>query len=59
VHTPEGVTAGLERINQEPSVLGGARTVQGFGPWEHTALKGPDYLFLREMRGSETVRYEG
>jgi ABC-type branched-subunit amino acid transport system substrate-binding protein len=59
VHTPEGVTSGLERINQEPAVLGGARTVQGFGPWERTALKGPDYLFLREMRGVESLRYDG
>ena len=57
VHTPEGVKVGLERIHQVPSALGGAGTVQGFGPWEHTALKGPDYLVLREMRGTESVKY--
>ncbi len=57
VHTPQGVTEGLERIHQVPSALGGARTVQGFGPWERTALKGPDYLVLRQMQGTETVRY--
>jgi ABC-type branched-subunit amino acid transport system substrate-binding protein len=59
VHTPEGVTEGLERINQVESVLGGAGTVMGFGPWERTALKGPNYLVLRQMRGEETVRYTG
>ena len=57
VFTPEGVMEGLERIHQIPAALGGAGTVQGFGPWERTALKGPDYLVLREMRGSETVKY--
>ncbi len=59
VHTPEGVTEGLERIHQVPAVLGGAGTVQGFGPWERTALKGADYLVLREMRGTESVKYAG
>jgi branched-chain amino acid transport system substrate-binding protein len=57
VHTPEGVTEGLERIHQVPAALGGAGTVQGFGPWERTALKGPDYLVLREMRGTQSVKY--
>src|SRR5579859_49503 len=59
VHTPEGVKEGLDRIHQVPSALGGAGTVQGFGPWERTALKGPDYLVLREMSGVETVKYRG
>jgi ABC-type branched-subunit amino acid transport system substrate-binding protein len=57
VHTPEGVTEGLERIHQIPAALGGAGTVMGFGPWERTALKGPDYLVLREMRGLDSVKY--
>jgi ABC-type branched-subunit amino acid transport system substrate-binding protein len=57
VHTAEGVTEGLERIHQVPAALGGAGTVQGFGPWERTALKGPDYLVLREMSGIESVKY--
>jgi ABC-type branched-subunit amino acid transport system substrate-binding protein len=57
VHTPEGVMEGLERIHQVPSVLGGSGTVMGFGPWERTALKGPDYLILRQMSGEATVRY--
>jgi branched-chain amino acid transport system substrate-binding protein len=57
VHTAQGVTEGLERIHQVPSALGGARTVQGFGPWERTALKGPDYLVLRQMNGTETLKY--
>jgi ABC-type branched-subunit amino acid transport system substrate-binding protein len=57
VLTPEGVTEGLERIHQEPAALGGAGTVMGFGPWERTALKGPDYLVLRRMDGQDTVRY--
>ena len=57
VHTPEGVMEGLERIHQVPSALGGAGTVLGFGPWERTALKGANYLLLRQMTGSDTVRY--
>jgi len=57
VHTPEGVLEGLERINQVGAALGGAGTVMGFGPWERTALKGPDYLVLRQMKGQTTVRY--
>lgn len=57
VHTPEGVTEGLERIQQVPAALGGKGTVLGFGPWERTALKGPDYLVLRQMSGTETVKY--
>jgi hypothetical protein len=57
VHTPEGVMEGLERIHQVPAALGGAGTVQGFGPWERTALKGSAYLVLRQMSGVETVKY--
>ncbi|MGX7680056.1 ABC transporter substrate-binding protein [Jatrophihabitans sp. DSM 45814] len=57
VHTTEGVVEGLERIHQEPAALGGRGTVQGFGPWERTALKGQDYLVLREMTGQTTTRY--
>jgi len=57
VQTPEGMTAGLERISQIPAVLGGPGTVMGFGPWEHTALKGPDYLVLRRMEGATTARW--
>jgi branched-chain amino acid transport system substrate-binding protein len=57
VHTPDGVREGLERINQVPAALGGARTVMGFGPWERTALKGPDYLVLREMSGVDSLKY--
>lgn len=57
VHTPEGVTEGLEHIHQEPAALGGAGTVMGFGPWERTALKGPDYLVIRQMSGTESVKY--
>jgi ABC-type branched-subunit amino acid transport system substrate-binding protein len=57
VHTPEGVMEGLEHIQQVKAVLGGAGTVMGFGPWEHTALKGPDYLILRQMSGEDTLRY--
>jgi ABC-type branched-subunit amino acid transport system substrate-binding protein len=59
VQTPEGVMQGLERIHQVPAALGGEGTVQGFGPWERTALKGRDYLVLREMRGVESVKYTG
>ncbi len=57
VHTPEGVMEGLERIHQVESVLGAAGTIMGFGPWERTALKGPEYLVLRRLDGEETVRY--
>jgi ABC-type branched-subunit amino acid transport system substrate-binding protein len=59
VHTPEGVKEGLDRIHQVPAALGGEGTVLGFGPWERTALKGPDYLVLREMSGVDTVKYRG
>jgi len=59
VHTPEGVKEGLDRIHQVPSALGGAGTVQGFGPWERTALKGPNYLVLRHMSGIDSVKYTG
>jgi branched-chain amino acid transport system substrate-binding protein len=57
VHTPEGVKEGLERIHQVGAALGGAGTVMGFGPWERTALKGADYLILRQMSGEDTLRY--
>ncbi len=57
VHTPHGVMEGLERISQVPMALGGRGTVGGFGPWERTALKGPDFLVLRQMSGVETVKY--
>lgn len=57
VHTPEGVMEGLERIHQIDAVLGASGTVMGFGPWERTALKGPEYLVLRHMDGEETRRY--
>ncbi|MGE9809462.1 ABC transporter substrate-binding protein [Janibacter sp. G1551] len=59
VHTPDGVREGLEQIHQEPAVLGGPGTVQGFGPWERSALKGAHYLVLRQMAGKDTVRYVG
>jgi len=48
---------GLERIHHVPAALGAQGTVQGFGPHERTALKGPDYLVLRQMQGQATVRY--
>jgi len=57
VHTREGVNEGLERVRQLPATLGGAGTVMGFGPWERTALKGPDYLVMRVMGEDSTRRY--
>jgi branched-chain amino acid transport system substrate-binding protein len=59
VLTSEGVMEGLELIQQVPAALGGAGTVMGFGPWERTALKGEHYLVLREMLGTESVKYTG
>jgi hypothetical protein len=59
VHTREGVNTGLERARQMPAALGGAGTVMGFGPWERTALKGPDYLLMRVMGDDHTERYPG
>ena len=58
VHTPAGVKEGLERVHQLPATCGGAGTVQGFGPWERTALKGPDLLILREMGTFASSRSE-
>ena len=57
VHTPEGVKEGLERIHLVPSALGASGTVMGFGPFERTALKGKDYLLLRQMQGDVTIRH--
>jgi len=57
VHTPHGVMEGLQRISQVPSTIGGAGTVMGFSVWERTALKGPNYLLLRQMSGTESIRY--
>ncbi|MDD2858272.1 MAG: ABC transporter substrate-binding protein, partial [Candidatus Nanopelagicales bacterium] len=57
VYTPEGMKEGLERIHHIPAALGAQGTVMGFGPHERTALKGPDYLVLRQMQGQVTVRY--
>jgi branched-chain amino acid transport system substrate-binding protein len=59
VHTREGVKEGLERVHQLPAACGGAGTVMGFGPWERTALKGPDFLVFREMGVTSTERYAG
>ncbi|MGD9798697.1 MAG: ABC transporter substrate-binding protein [Acidimicrobiia bacterium] len=59
VHTPEGVKEGLERVHQLPAATGGPGTVQGFGPWERTALKGADFLVLRVMGAEATTRYAG
>lgn len=59
VYTTEGFKAGLEKIHHVPSVLGAKGTVMGFGPHERTALKGPDYLLLREMDLETTHRYKG
>jgi branched-chain amino acid transport system substrate-binding protein len=57
VHTREGVKEGLERVHQIPAALGGAGTIMGFGPWERSALKGPDFLIFRTMDVSTTHRY--
>jgi branched-chain amino acid transport system substrate-binding protein len=59
VHTREGVKEGLERVHQLPAACGGAGTVMGFGPWERTALKGPDFLIFRKMGASANDRYSG
>lgn len=59
VHTPEGVKEGLERVHMLPATSGGAGTVQGFAPWERTALKGGSYLVLRVMGSESTTRYKG
>jgi hypothetical protein len=59
VHTREGVKEGLERVHQLPAACGGAGTVMGFGPWERTALKGPDFLIFRTMGIVSSERYGG
>jgi len=59
VHTREGVKAGLERVHNIPAACGGAGTVMGFGPWERTALKGPDFLIFRTMNTTSTERHLG
>ena len=59
VYTPEGVKEGLDLVHHIPSALGAQGTVMGFGPYERTALKGPDYLVLRRMTSETTVRYIG
>jgi ABC-type branched-subunit amino acid transport system substrate-binding protein len=48
--TREGVRAGLERVKGLRAACGGAGTVMGFGPWDHAALKGPNFLVLRRVR---------
>jgi ABC-type branched-subunit amino acid transport system substrate-binding protein len=58
VHTREGVKEGLERVHQLPAACGGAGTVMGFGPWERTALKGPDFLIFRTMGVTASDRYD-
>ena len=57
VYTTEGIKQGLEKIHHVPAVLGAKGTVMGFGPHERTALKGPDYLLLREMDVDTTHRH--
>jgi branched-chain amino acid transport system substrate-binding protein len=57
VHTREGVREGLERVHQISAACGGAGTVMGFGPWERTALKGPDFLIFRTMGVTANERY--
>jgi len=59
VYTTEGFKDGLERIHHIPAALGAKGTVMGFGPHERTALKGPDYLVLREMDLETTHRHRG
>ena len=49
--TREGVRIGLERVKGLPAACGGAGTVMGFGPWDHAALKGRDFLVLRRVTG--------
>jgi hypothetical protein len=55
--TRDGVRTGLERVKARPAACGGAGTVMGFGPWDHAALKGRDFLVLRQVRdrGSHPV----
>jgi len=59
VHTREGIKEGLERVHQLPAACGGSGTMMGFGPWERTALKGPDFLIFRTMGVETTDRYGG
>lgn len=52
--TRDGLRIGLERIKGLPAASGGAGTVMTLGPWDHAALKGPNFLVLRQVRDGQS-----
>jgi len=50
-----GLRAGLERVRQLPSAIGGPENVLTFGPWDHRALKSRSMMVLRRIEGGRSV----
>jgi hypothetical protein len=58
-HTRLGLKMGLEKVRNLPSLTGGARAVMGFGPWERSAVKGPDLFIYRTLRDGAAIPFDG
>lgn len=46
-----GLKQGLENVKQVPAAMGGEAPVMGFCKWDRQAIKGPDILNYRRVRG--------
>jgi len=52
-----GLKAGLEQVRQIPAAAGGLAPVMGFCKWDRQALKGPDVMTYRRVRGGRVETF--
>lgn len=57
--TPEGLKKGLEQVRMIPATVGAPGTVMSFGPYDHRAYKGANYLVLRTVKNGIERLVEG
>ena len=53
--SPQGFKDGLEQVRMVPAAIGRPGTVMSFGPYDHRAYKGGDYVLLRAVVDGELV----
>jgi ABC-type branched-subunit amino acid transport system substrate-binding protein len=52
-----GLKEGLESVKQIPACTGGVHPTMGFCKWDRQALKGPDLMMHRRVRGGRVESY--
>lgn len=52
-----GLKDGLENVKQVPAAMGGLAPTMGFCKWDRQAIKGPDIMMYRRVRGGRAESF--